>query len=106
MKKKLNMSIFLLYVALIISFSSFVLSQDSESSLDFTTGALETIGPIQAKADKPQVIITAVRVVPQFKKFEIEERNFVGDVLKTAHNKELHKRFNEKIFFVVVPPIE
>ena len=68
-----------------------------DDALDFTTGEFETIGPIKAKAERPQVKIFQTRVEPEFKKYDLPERSFLNEVLKSVKNSELNKKFDKKV---------
>jgi len=82
-------------IVLLIANAIAVYGQDD--ALDFTTGEFETIGPIKAKADRPQVKIFQTRVEPEFKKYDLPERSFLNEVLKSVKNSELNKKFDKKV---------
>lgn len=75
-----------------------------DGGLDFTQGDLvnQTIGPIKAEADKPQVMLMPSRIAPEFKTYEMTERSFVHEVLNTATHQQLHKKFKRKTFKIEV----
>jgi hypothetical protein len=73
---------------------------DESGGLDFTKGDLvnQTIGPIKAEADKPQVTLMQRRINPEFKTYELLERSFVQEILSTATHQQLNKKFKKKTF--------
>jgi hypothetical protein len=76
-----------------------------DGGLDFTKGdlAAQTIGPIKAEAEKPQVMLMQVRIAPEFRTYELTERSFVQEVLGTATHQQLDKKFRKKTFRIEVP---
>ena len=75
-------------------------TQTEDGGLDFTKGDLvnQTIGPIKAEADKPQVNLIPHRIAPEFKTYELTERSFVNEILNSATHQQLNKKFKKKTF--------
>ena len=78
-----------------------------DDELDFTKGDLASEAlTIKAEADKPQVQIIPSRIPPVFKKYQLDERSFVDEILNSATHQQLNKKFKKKTFKVEVPEIE